>query len=63
MWCTNGREEVDGEKPEIRGFSNSPVEGKIVEIYPLFTGLIKISKRWLGMGFLKHQQDGLHLGM
>ena len=30
---------------------------------PLFTGLTKISKRWLGMGFLKHQQDGLHLGM
>ena len=42
-------------QPELR--LNSAVEGKVVEI-PLFTymGFFNTPKRWLGMGFLNHQQ-------
>ena len=41
---------VDGS--EIR---RSPVEGKVV-YHPIYLQGFQIHPRWLGMGFLKHQQ-------
>ncbi len=42
-------ETVDGTNP-----ANSPVEGQVV--YPVIYKVLAPSKRWLGMGFLNHQQ-------